>query len=38
VLLINWIDDDALALSDVFVLCVNSGTVLLALCGSGAII
>jgi hypothetical protein len=35
---INRIDDDASALSDVFVLRVNSGTVLLALCGLGAII
>jgi hypothetical protein len=35
---INRIDDDASALSDVFVPRVNSGTVLLALCGSGAII
>jgi hypothetical protein len=35
---INRIDDDASALSDVFVLRFNRGTVLLALCGSGAII
>jgi hypothetical protein len=35
---INRIDDDALAPSDVFVPRVNSGTVLLALYGSGAII
>jgi hypothetical protein len=35
---INRIDDDASAPSDVFVPRVNSGTVLLALYGSGAII
>jgi hypothetical protein len=35
---INWIDDDASALSDVFVPRINSGMVLLALCGLGAII
>jgi hypothetical protein len=38
ILSIDRIDDDASALSDVFVPRVNSGTVLLALCGSGAII
>jgi hypothetical protein len=35
---IDRIDDDASALSDIFVLRVNSRTVLLVLCGSGAII
>jgi hypothetical protein len=35
---INRIDDDTSALSDVFVPRFNRGTVLLALCGSGAII
>jgi hypothetical protein len=38
ILLINRINDDTSALSDIFVPRVNSGTVLLALCGSGAII
>jgi hypothetical protein len=35
---INRIDDDASALSDIFILYFNRGTVLLALYGSGAII
>jgi hypothetical protein len=37
-LLINRINDDASALSDVFILCFNRGTVLLTLYSSGAII
>jgi hypothetical protein len=38
ILSINRINNDTSALSDVFVLRINSGTVLLALYGSGAII